>query len=211
MYLEYFKPSEPVRDTYLYLAVKPASAAKRRVNRIGAVRCCNHHHLPPRFQPVHKREQLSDHAPLHFARDLLSLRGDAIYLVYENDSRRRLFGFIKDLTDLLFTLAVVFAHYLGAAYRGEIRIGLVRNSLRYHCFSCTWRPVQKNSFRRVYAQLLEKFRMSKRKFYHLPYQSDLTAQSPDILISYMRGAHFQLFHDLFFHDDAGGSCHNNRP
>jgi hypothetical protein len=77
------------------LAVEPAGAAQRLVDRVGPVGGGDHHDVGRGFQPVHQRQQLGDQPLFRLARHLRALGRDRIDLVDEDDRRRGLGRFLE--------------------------------------------------------------------------------------------------------------------
>ena len=79
------------------LAVEPAGAAQRLVDRVGAVGRGDDDDVGAACKPVHQRQQLRDQALLRLAVDLAALGRDRIDLVDEHDRGRGLGGLLEHL------------------------------------------------------------------------------------------------------------------
>jgi hypothetical protein len=75
--LQYLAGPVAIGDADLDLPVEAAGTAQRRIEILRDVGRADHYHLTARFQAVHQREQLRDHALLNLALDLGPLRRDA--------------------------------------------------------------------------------------------------------------------------------------
>ena len=111
------------------LAVEPAGAAQRLVERFGPVGGGDDDEVLPRFDPVHQRQQLRDQPFLGLAADLAALGRDRVDLVDEDDRRRRLGRFLEDVAQALFGFAIGRAHDFGPRDVEELRVALIGDRL----------------------------------------------------------------------------------
>ena len=76
-----------VGDTNVDLAVEATEATEGRVNGIGPVGRGHNNNVRARLQAVHESKQLGNDAALNLAIRLLTLRGNGVDLVNEDDGR----------------------------------------------------------------------------------------------------------------------------
>ncbi len=114
-------PSISIGDIDADFPIKSTWSSQRRINHIRDVRRPNHNDLPPAFQTIHQGQQLRDNTPFHLTMHFTTFRCDCINFIKENNRRRILLRFLKNLTKILFTLAIEFTHNLRAINGVKIR------------------------------------------------------------------------------------------
>jgi hypothetical protein len=108
MDLEDFDPVQFARDTDFYFPVKSSWSPERSIDGIDPVCRTDHNNLTSFFQTVHHGQKLGNNPALHFTRNFLTTGGNGIELINENYRGGILTCFLKDFTETLLTLTVIF-------------------------------------------------------------------------------------------------------
>jgi hypothetical protein len=86
-----------VRHADVDLAIEAAEAAQRGVHRVGPIGRADYDGLRAPLEAVHEGQQLRDDALLHLAVRLLTLGGDGVDLIDEDDRRGVLLSLLEGL------------------------------------------------------------------------------------------------------------------
>src|SRR4029077_3006596 len=113
-------------------SVKPPWAEKSGVHDIGPIGCRDDDDVSQLFKSVHLGQELADDPLRHvgISRAAPTNRRDRIDLVKENDARRRLASFPKNLPYCLLRLSNILVEELRTLDADEVRLALVRRGLR---------------------------------------------------------------------------------
>ena len=144
-----------------YFSVQSSRPEQGRVQRVGSVRCHNHHHVSAFVEAIHLSQQLYKntlHLSVSSCLRVVPLRSDRVNLVYKNNTRRVFLGHSKDVSDHSRALSQKFLHKFASHNFNKRCLCVVSNSFGYHRLSCPWGAIQKHSSWRVNAQLCVQFR-----------------------------------------------------
>ena len=167
-----------VRNADHDLAVEAAGAAKRLVDRLGAVGGGDDDEVLARLQAVEQRQQLRDQPFLGLAGDLAALGRDRIDLVDEDDRGRRLAGRLEDVAQLLLALAIGRAHDLGPGDVEEGGVAFVGDRAGEPGLAGAGRAVQQHALGRIDAEPLEDFGIAQGQLDHLAQLVDGACRCP---------------------------------
>src|SRR6266566_8908939 len=196
MNLQHLQPAIAIRHANLDLTVKSARPTQSRIYRIRTIRRPDHHHLSPRLETIHQRQELRRNSFLYLSSDLFSLRRNRINLVDEDDRRRILLCFLENVPQPFLAFSIIFAHDLWSAYAEKVRVRLTRNRSSYQSLPRAWRSMKQDTFRRLDSQSLKQLRMSQRELNHLPDLLDHGSQTANVLVTDL-GNRTDWFFDLF--------------
>ena len=171
-----------IRDANLKFAVEATGAPQSGVDGVAAVGGADDDHIVAALHPIEQGQQLSHDPALHLAGDVLSLRGDAVELVDEDDGWGIGGGLVEYLPELLLALAVVLADDLRAVNRCEVGVGLGCDRLREQGLSSPRRAMQKHALRGVDAQSSEEDWVLQWQLNHLPDVPELVSQAAYVLV-----------------------------
>ena len=164
------------------LAVEPAGAAKRFVERFGPVGRGDHHRVLPRLDPVEQGQQLRDQPLFGLAGDLAALGRDRIDLVDEDDRRRGLRRSLENLAQPPLALAIGRAHDFGPVDQEELGRAFIRDRARQQGLAGAGRAVQQHALGRIDAEPLEQLGMAQRQLDHLAQRVDRVAHAAQVVI-----------------------------
>src|SRR6266699_3796406 len=122
MNLQHLQPAIAIRHANLDLTVKSARPTQSRIYRIRTIRRPDHHHLSPRLETIHQRQELRRNSFLYLSSDLFSLRCDRINFVDEDDRRGILLCFLENVPQPLLALTVILAHDLRPTNTEKVRV-----------------------------------------------------------------------------------------
>jgi len=188
------------------LAVEPAGAAKRLVDRLGAVGSGDDDQILARLDPVHQCQQLCHQPFFGLAADLPALGGDRVDLVDEDDRRCRFCRFLENLAQALFRFAIGRAHDFRTRNVEELSVAFVGDGLGQPGLAGPGRAMQQHPLWRIDPQALEEFGVAQRQFDHLAQRIDRLAHPAEVVISDVGAALARLL-GIFgkqFDDRLGG-------
>mmetsp|Transcript_5471 Transcript_5471/g.9487 ORF Transcript_5471/g.9487 Transcript_5471/m.9487 type:complete len:583 (+) Transcript_5471:685-2433(+) len=198
-----------VGDTDVELSVKAAEAAKRGVDAVGPVRGADDDYVGAGLQPVHQRQQLRHDAALHLPLRLLSLWGDGIDFIDENDGWRVLLGFLEGLAEIALRLPGELRHDLGPVDKEEEGAGFVGDRTGNQSFTRSGRPVEKDTFWWLNSDAFEELRMPERQLYQLTNLCQLLPYSSNVVVAHIIEALLVFAFDrLPFAVDNGVRCND---
>ena len=137
------------------LPVEPPRPPKRRVQGIGDVGGGNDNDVLALVKTVHQGQEGGHHPLLHVADDIFPPGGDGIDLVDEDDAGSLASGLLKDLAQVGLGLAIELVHYLRAAHREKVGLGLVGDGAGDEGLAAAGGAVEQHPFGRVDSQALE--------------------------------------------------------
>mmetsp|Transcript_28922 Transcript_28922/g.62307 ORF Transcript_28922/g.62307 Transcript_28922/m.62307 type:complete len:339 (-) Transcript_28922:583-1599(-) len=172
-----------IRHADIQFAVEAAEAAQGGVDNVGAVGGRDNHDVRGGFNTIHEREQLGDNAALHLSAGLVSLGGDGVDLVDEDDRRRVLLRLLEGLAQVGLRLARQLGHDLGPIQQEEICPCLCRHCLRNHRLARARRPVHQHTTGRGNAHGAEDLGVAQGQLDELSDLRELPVAPPDIVIS----------------------------
>ena len=209
--VEDLQASGLVGDGNRQLAVKPAGPPQRRVHGVWDVGRTDDDDTPAALEPIHERQQLRDHTLFHLlvAAGFLALGRNGVDLVQEDNAGRPLLGFLEDLAQMRFRLAVKLVNDLRPCHRDKMGVGLVGHGTCDQCLAGSRRAIEQHALGSVDAQPFKHLRVFQRQFDHLANALDLPPQTTNIFIGDARAPLLAL--DLFAHLQPRGPCHDHRP
>jgi hypothetical protein len=114
-----------VRDTNVNLTVETTETTESGVDRVGTVGSSHHDDIGTSLEAVHEGEKLRDNTTLNLSVGLVTLGGDRVKLVDEDNSRAVLLGLFKGLAKVRLGLSGHLGHDLGTVDEEEEGTGLV--------------------------------------------------------------------------------------
>src|SRR5665647_2019903 len=105
-------PAVPIRNSNLYLTVKPSASTESFIDGVRAVCSSNYNYCAPGLKPVHQGQQLSNHPAFHFPGDFTSFRGYGIDFIYEDDGRCVLLSLLEYLTKFVLAFSIILGNDL---------------------------------------------------------------------------------------------------
>jgi len=138
--------------------------AERCIDRIHAVCCTDHDHLPAFLEPVHHGEELGHDPALDFPGHFLAPGCDGIEFVDKDDRRGILPRLFKDLAEPLLALSVIFRDDLGAGNRDEVRPALACHRLCNQGLARAGRAIEEHALGWLDPKFLEELRVPEREF-----------------------------------------------
>src|SRR2546421_4185568 len=100
MDLKNFEAASGIRDANVDLTIEATESAKGRIDGVRSVGGCHDHNIGSGFHTVHEGEKLRHDTALDFAVCLLTLGGDGVDLINEDDGRRVLLCFLKSFAQV---------------------------------------------------------------------------------------------------------------
>lgn len=82
-----FKTADWVWDTNINFTVKTTKASESRIDAVRTISGSNDNNIGPGLHAIHEGEELRNNTTLNFAAGLVTLGGNRIDLVDENDGR----------------------------------------------------------------------------------------------------------------------------
>lgn len=89
------EPTDLIWDTDVNFPVEPAESSQRRIDRVRPVCCCDNNHMSSSFQPIHESQQLGYYSSLNLTAYFLSVGGNWVQLVDEDDGWALFLGLLK--------------------------------------------------------------------------------------------------------------------
>merc|ERR1711953_762964 len=175
--------SDGVWNADVDFPVESAESSESRVNRVGSVCCAHDNDVCALLQSVHESEQLRDNSPLDLAVCFVSLGGDGIDLVDEDDRRCVLLGFFECLSQVRLGLAGHFGHNFRPVDEEEKRASLVSDCSSDQSFTSSGRAKQKNTTGSLDTNGFEEPRMTKWELNHFSNLRHLFSAASDVVIS----------------------------
>ncbi len=188
MDLQDLAPPGSVGRTDEDLAVEPARAPERRVDRIDPVGGADHDDGVDALEPVHQREQLGDGADVGMGAGLAALGRHGVEFVDEDDRGRVMAGLVEHAAQVGLGLARIGADHVGTVDVVEARIDLVGDRAREMGLAGAGRPVEDDAARRIDAEMAIDVRELERQLDQLADQLDLLAEAADVLEGDVEGA-----------------------
>lgn len=181
--LHNLKTAGRVGNTNVDLAIETAEAAKSGIDGVGSVGRSHDNDVRAGLHAVHEGEQLGNDSALDLTVGLVTLGGDRVDLVDEDDRRRVLLGLLESLAQVRFRLTSHLGHDLRAVDQEEESASLVGNGTRHECLTGTRRTVHENTTRRLDTDGLEELRMPQRQLNELTDLCHLLAAAADVVIA----------------------------
>jgi hypothetical protein len=167
------------------LAIEAAVAAQGRVDRVRPVGGGHDDNVGSGLHAVHEGQQLRDDAALDLAVGLVSLRGDGVDLIDEDDGGRVLLGLLKGLAQVGLGLAGHLGHDLGAVDQEEEGARLVGDGSSHERFSGARGAEHEDSAGRLDADGLEQLRVAQRKLDQLADLGHLLAAAANVIVAHL--------------------------
>lgn len=184
-----------------HLSVETTKSPERRVNGVGSVGGCHHHHVrsrntvikvvgfntlkntSPLFEVVHEGEELRDNPPLHLPVCLLPLGRDGVELVDEDDGGRVLLGLLERFPQVGLGLSGQLGHDFRAVDEEEESTGLVGDGPGHEGFAGVGGSVQEDASVRLHADGFEEGGVAQGKLHHLFDLGELLAAAANIVVA----------------------------
>ena len=165
-----------------------------RIEHVESVRRADQPDLPAVIEAIHLRKQLH-HRSLDFRIPgrfrVGSFRSNRVDLIDKDDGRLAFGGQLEEISHESSALPDEFLDEFGASHLDEGRIRLIGDGLGEHRFSRPGRAIQQDSGRRIDADRLELFGVTKGYLDGFANFSDLIVESANILVG-LRGGMFDL-------------------
>ncbi|TFB02298.1 hypothetical protein CCMA1212_006004 [Trichoderma ghanense] len=181
--LENLQTASRVGDANVNLAVETTESSQGRVDGVGSVGGGHDDDVGARLHAVHEGEQLRHDTALNFTIGLVSLGGDGIDLVDEDDGGRVLLSLLKGLSQIRLGLSGHLGHNLGTIDEEEESASLVGDSTSHESLTGTGRTVEQDTSRRLDTDGLEQLGMAEGKLDHFSDLSHLLAASTNVVIA----------------------------
>jgi hypothetical protein len=179
---EHLEAAVLVGDANVDLAVEPSEPTEGWVDRVGAVGCANDHHRRPLLEAVHKGEHLRNDSALDLPVGLLSLGGDRVDLVDEDDGGGVLLGLLEGLSEVGLGLAGHLGHDFRPVDEEEEGPGFVGDGAGDQGLSRPRRPVQEDPAGRLDPERLEEGGVPERELDHFSDLRHLLAAAADVVV-----------------------------
>mmetsp|Transcript_34560 Transcript_34560/g.55751 ORF Transcript_34560/g.55751 Transcript_34560/m.55751 type:complete len:456 (-) Transcript_34560:86-1453(-) len=178
-----FHAARLVRHADVDLAVETTEATQGWVDGVRTIRSRHDYNVCARFETVHESEELRNNTTLYFAIDFVTLRGDGIDLVDEDDRWRVLLGLSKGFAQIVLRLSGHLRHDFGAVNKEEKGTSLVGYRARNQGLARARRAKHEHTPGRLDAKRLEKTWVSQRKLDNLADLCKLLAYTTNIVIA----------------------------
>lgn len=132
---------------------------------------------------VHEGEELGNNTALDLSVGLLTLGGDGVDLINEDDSRRVLLGLLEGLAKVGFGFTSHLGHDLGTVDQEEESTGLVGDGTSHQGLTGTGRTVHEDTTRGLDTDGLEELGMTERQLDQFTDLSHLLAATTDIVVT----------------------------
>ena len=170
------------------LAIEPARAAERRIDRIDAVGGADHDDGVDALEPVHQSQELGDGAGVRMRAGLAALGRHGVELVDEDDRGRVMAGLVEHAAQIGLGLARIGADHVGAVDVIEARVDLVGDRAGQMRLAGAGRPVKDDAARRADAEMAIDMRIFERQLHQLADQLDLLVEAAHVLEGDVEGA-----------------------
>ena len=127
---EYLETAILIGDANINLTIEASEATKGCIDGIGTVGGTNNNDGGALLEAVHEGQELGDDTTLDLAVGLVTLGGDGVDLIDEDDGGSVLLGLLKGLAEVGFGLAGHLGHDLGTVDEEEEGTGLVGDGTR---------------------------------------------------------------------------------
>mmetsp|Transcript_34945 Transcript_34945/g.84411 ORF Transcript_34945/g.84411 Transcript_34945/m.84411 type:complete len:230 (-) Transcript_34945:756-1445(-) len=151
-----------VRHTNVQLPVKSTESTQCTIDGVGPVGGSDHNSLCSPLHAIHQSQELRHDSLLNLSLGFLTLRGNGIDFIDENNCRSILLRFFKCTPQIGLGLSSHLRHDFGTIDQEEKCAGLVGYGTGQQGLPRARRPEKKHAPGRLYSQGLEQCRMPKR-------------------------------------------------
>ena len=181
--LENLETAGRVGDANINLTVETAETTESGIDRVGTVGGGHNNDVGTGLHAVHEGKKLRDDATLDFAVGLVTLGGDRVDLIDEDDSGRVLLSLLEGLAQVRLGLASHLGHDLGTIDQEEKGTSLVGDSASHQRLTGTRGAIKKDTTGRLDTNGLEKLRMPEGELNHFANLGHLLAAATDIIVA----------------------------
>lgn len=181
--LENLETAGRVRNTNVDLTVETTEASEGRVDGVGTVGGSHDNNVGSSLHAVHQSEQLRDDTALNLTVGLVTLGGDRVDLINEDDGGRVLLGLLESLSQVGLRLTGHLGHDLGTVDQEEEGTGLIGDGSSHERLTGSGRTVKQDTTRGLDTDRLEELRVTQRKLNHLADLSHLFPAATNVIVA----------------------------
>lgn len=181
--LENLETAGRVGDANVDLAIETAETTQSRVDRVGTVGGSHDDDVGAGLHTVHEGEELGDDTALDLTVGLLTLGGDGVDFINEDDGGGVLLGLLEGLAQVGLGLTGHLGHDFGTVDEEEEGTGFVGDGTGHQSLTGTGGAIEQDTTGRLDTDGLEELRVAQRKLNHLADLSHLLAATTNVVVA----------------------------
>lgn len=181
--LENLETAGRVGDADINLTIETTETTESGIDRVGTVGGSHDNDVGTGLHAIHEGKKLGDDATLHFAVGLVTLGGNRVNLIDEDDGGRVLLSLLEGLAQIRLRLTSHLGHDLGAVDQEEEGTSLVGDGASHQSLTSTRGAIKQDTTGRLDTNGLEKLRMPEGQFNHFADLGHLLTAATDIIVA----------------------------
>lgn len=178
-----FQTTDFVWNSDIDFTIESTETTEGTVDGVWSVGGTDDNNLTSTLETVHKSEELTDDTSFDLTGHFVSLGGNGINFIDEDNGRGVLLGFFECLSEVAFGLTSHLRHNFWAIDQEEECTGFVRDGTSDEGLARTWRAVQEDTTWWFDTECFEQGWMSEWKFDHFTNEGELLSATTDIIVS----------------------------